>query len=75
MIVNNAGKVDTVLSQMEQWLILSSVIDYIQYDKHPKNFDSLSISTVNKEKNREKLYRREEIEDKLELILETHQTN
>ena len=61
MIVNNAGKVDTVLSQLEQWLILSNVINYIQYDKHPKN--------------REKLYRREKIEDKLNWILDTHQTN
>ena len=67
MIVNNAGKEETVLSQMEQWSILSNVINFIQYDKHPKNFHSLSISTVNKEKNREKLCRREEKEDMLEL--------
>ena len=32
LIVNNKGKVVTVLSQMEQWLILSNVINYIQYD-------------------------------------------
>ena len=34
LIVNNAEKVETVLSQMEQWLILSSVVNCVQYDKH-----------------------------------------
>ena len=67
MIVNNAGKKETVLSQMEQWSILSNVINYIQHYKHTKNFHSLSISAVNREKNREKLCRREEKEDMLEL--------
>ena len=42
LIVNNAEKVETVLSQMEQWSILSNVINYIQYDKHPKNYHSLN---------------------------------
>ena len=37
-IVNNAGKVETTLSQMEQWSILSNVINYVQYDKTPKTF-------------------------------------
>ena len=32
LIVNNAGKIETTLSQMEQWLILSNVINYVQYD-------------------------------------------
>ena len=29
LIVNNAGKIETTLSQMEQWLILSNVINYV----------------------------------------------
>ena len=37
-IVNNAEKVDTILSQMEQWSILSNVVNYKQYRRHPKNF-------------------------------------
>ena len=37
LIVNNAEKIETVLSQMEQWSILSNVVNYVQYDKHPKN--------------------------------------
>ena len=29
LIVNNAGKIETTLSQMEQWSILSDIINYI----------------------------------------------
>ena len=36
---------------MEQWFILSHMLNYIQYDRHPKNYNSLGISTVNKCKN------------------------
>ena len=35
---------------MERWSILSNVVNYIQYDIHPKNFHHLNISAVNKEK-------------------------
>ena len=38
VIVNNAGRIETTLSQMEQWSILSKVINYVQYNKHPKTF-------------------------------------
>ena len=33
---------------MEQWSILSNTLDYMQYDRHPKNYHSLGISAVNK---------------------------
>ena len=48
LIVNNTEKVDTVSSQMEQWLILSNVVNYIQYDRYPKNFYNLNINPMNK---------------------------
>ena len=48
LIVNNAQKVDMILSQMEQWSILSNIVNYIQYDKYPKNFHDLKIRAVNK---------------------------
>ena len=38
LTVNNAGKIESMVSQMEQWSILSSVINYMQYSKNPKNF-------------------------------------
>ena len=47
LTVNNTEKVDTILSQMEQWSILSNIVNYIQYDRHPKNFHNLDIKAVN----------------------------
>ena len=35
---------------MEQWSILSNTLNYIQYDRHPKNYHNLGISTVKKYK-------------------------
>ena len=51
MIVNNAEKLEPLLAQMEQWSILSSTLNYIKYNRHPKNYHTLGISTVNKSKN------------------------
>ena len=48
LIVNNAEKVDTFLSQMEQWSVLSNILNYIQYDRYPKNFYNLNIRAVKK---------------------------
>ena len=39
---------------MEQWSILSNVINYVQYDKHPENFLPMSVRPVNKMKNKTK---------------------
>ena len=33
---------------MEKWSILSNTLNYIQYDRHPKNCHSIGISAVNK---------------------------
>ena len=46
LIVNNAEKLETVSTQMEQWSILSNTLNYIGHDKLPKNFHSLDISVV-----------------------------
>ena len=43
------------------------MINYIQYDKHPKNYHSLNNSAVNKEKHRRNSYIKEEQGDMLEL--------
>ena len=51
MLVNNAEKIEPLLAQMEQWSILSNTLNYIQYNKHPKNFHNLGISAVNVYKN------------------------
>ena len=57
LIVNNAGMIETTLSQMEQWSILSNIINYVQYNKHPKNFHSMSFRPINKKKTRLKTER------------------
>ena len=36
---------------MEQQSILSNTLNYIQYDRHPKNYHTLCISAVNKYRN------------------------
>ena len=51
LIVNNEEKIEPLMAQMEQWSILSKTLNYIQYDRHPKNHQNLNISTVNKYKN------------------------
>ena len=51
LIVNNAEKIEPLLTQMEQWSILNNMLNYIQYDKHPQNFHNLGISTVHICKN------------------------
>ena len=43
LIVNNASKVDSTLTQIEQWSILSNIINYVQYSRNPKNFHSMII--------------------------------
>ena len=48
LIVNNSGKIENMLFQMEQWSILSKVINYVQYSKNPKNFHAMSIKPINK---------------------------
>ena len=35
------------LSQIEQWSILSNIVNYKKYDRHPKNFNNLDIKVVN----------------------------
>ena len=48
LIVNNAEKIEPLLTQMEQWSILRNTLNYTQYDRYPKNYHSLGINTVNK---------------------------
>ena len=42
-IINNAYKMENVLPQMEQWSIFSNVINYVYYNKNPKNVHSMTI--------------------------------
>ena len=33
LIVNNADKIEPLMMQMEQWSIVSNILNYIQHDK------------------------------------------
>ena len=48
LIVNKAEKIEPILTQREQWSILSNTLNYIQYNRHSKNYHSLNISAINK---------------------------
>ena len=50
IIVKRAEKDNMILSQIEQWSILSNIVNYIQYDKHPKNFHNLDIRHIDQKK-------------------------
>ena len=49
LIANNASKIESMLSPMEQWSILSNV-NYVQYSKNPKNFHAMKIKPINNRK-------------------------
>ena len=40
------------MTQIEQWSILSNVVNYVQYDRNPKNFYVLDINTVDQKSHR-----------------------
>ena len=42
---------------MEQWLILSNIVHYVQYDRNPKDFYDLDNKAID-QKNHRKLYDR-----------------
>ena len=46
IITNKAEKDDTIISQMEQWSILSNVVNYVPYNWHPRNFYDLDITVL-----------------------------
>ena len=48
LIVNNAEKLEPLMTQMDQWSILSNIFNYIQHDKHPMTNHNLCIRAVNK---------------------------
>ena len=62
-IIYNTDKENIIILQMEQSLILSNVVNYMQYDKNPKNFHDLDIRTIDL-MNHRKIYERLKEEDR-----------
>ena len=52
LIVNNAERIEPLMTQMEQWSILNNVLHYVQHNKHYTINHTLAIKTVNKHKNK-----------------------
>ena len=51
LIVNNAEKTEPLMMQMEQWSILSNVLNYIQHDRHHTMNHTLNIRAMNKQRS------------------------
>ena len=47
LIVNNAERVDLLMTQMEQWSILSNILNYVQHDRYYISNHTLDIKMVN----------------------------
>ena len=45
-------RTDLLMTQMEQWSILSNILNYVQHNKHYPINHTLDIKTVNKHKNK-----------------------
>ena len=54
---------------MEQWSILSNVVNYVQYDRNAKDFYDLDIKVID-QKNHRKIYDRLKEEDRQVLELD-----
>ena len=50
LIVNNAEKIEPLMTQMEQLSILSNVLNYVQHSKFNSMNHSLSVRPVNRYK-------------------------
>ena len=50
LIVNNAEKTEPPITQMEQWLILSNVLNYVQHSKFNSMNHTLNVRSVNRYK-------------------------
>ena len=54
LVVNNAEKVEILKTQMEQWSILSNLLNYVQHSRFNSMNHSLSIKPVNRYKTKSK---------------------
>ena len=50
LIVNNAEKLESPMTQIEQWSILSNALNYVQHSKFNSMKHSLSVKPVNRYK-------------------------
>ena len=63
ILINNIDKENVITSQLEQWSILSNIVNYVQYDRNPKNFYELNVKAIY-QKNNNKMYDQLKNEDR-----------
>ena len=52
IITNNIDRENIITLQMEEWSILSNVVNYVQYDRHPRIFYDLDVKTIDQKRHR-----------------------
>ena len=52
LIVNNAEKIEPLMTQMEQWLILSNVLNYVQHSRFNSVNHTLNVKAMNRYKSK-----------------------
>ena len=52
LIVNNAEKIEPLMTQMEQWSILSNVLIYVQHSRFHSMNHTLDVNAVNRYKHK-----------------------
>ena len=57
IIINNINMENIMTSQMEQWSLLSNMVNYVPYDRNPKNFYDLDVKEID-QKNHSEIYDR-----------------
>ena len=55
IIINDFDRKNVITSQMEQWSVLSNVVNYVQYDRDPIDFYNLDVKVID-EKDHKKIY-------------------
>ena len=46
IIINEFDREEIITSQIEQWSILSNVVNYVQYDRNQRDFYNLDIKAI-----------------------------
>ena len=67
LIINNAEKIEPLMTQMKQCSILSNILSYIQHDRHHAMNHTLNVRAMNK--YRHNLETKEE-EEFIELVID-----
>ena len=52
LIVNNVEKIESLMTQMEQWSILSNILNYVQHNRFNSMNHTLDVKAMNKYKSK-----------------------